>query len=58
MYNEHFELIPEIDSIRDSGLGFAKFNGRSSRKTEFSISKFLKNFSLNMKMQIFLFQLQ
>ena len=39
MYSEHFELILEIDSIRDSGFGFAKFSGRSSRNTEFSISK-------------------
>ena len=44
MYNEHFELRFEIDSIRDSGLGFAKFNGRSSRNIEFSISKSSKKF--------------
>ena len=40
----NLELIPEIDSIRESGLGFASSKGRSSRKTEFSISKLSKKF--------------
>ena len=35
MYNEHLEFIPEIDSIRDSGLGFARERDSSSKNKEF-----------------------
>ena len=44
MYNEHLELIPEMDSIRDFGFGFARFNGRYSRNTECFISKLSRKF--------------